>query len=107
MNAAGLDVINLGVGSPDLDPSKPTLEALCNDSIQKGANGYQPYVGIPEFRNAYSQWYKRWYNVDLNPNTEVQPLIGSKEGILHITLAFVNPGDKVLFQIQDIPHIVP
>ncbi|MDO5571003.1 MAG: aminotransferase class I/II-fold pyridoxal phosphate-dependent enzyme [Bacteroidales bacterium] len=96
MNARGLDVINLGVGSPDLSPSKSTLEALYNDSIQKEANGYQPYIGIPEFRKAYSEWYKRWYNVELNPNTEVQPLIGSKEGILHITLAFVNPGDKVL-----------
>ena len=96
MNAQGMNVINLGVGSPDLAPSKETLDELHSESLKNDANGYQPYVGIPEFRKAYSKWYKKWYGVDLNPDNEIQPLIGSKEGILHITMAFVNPGDKVL-----------
>lgn len=96
MNAQGMDIINLGVGSPDLPPSQSTLDALHEESIKGNANGYQPYIGVPEFRQAYSKWYKKWYNVDLNPNSEIQPLIGSKEGIMHITLAFVNKGDKVL-----------
>lgn len=96
MNAEGLQVINLGVGSPDLAPSENTLRGLHRDSLRKDANGYQPYVGIPEFRKAFADWYKKWYNVHLDPTQHIQPLIGSKEGILHITLAFVNPGDKVL-----------
>ena len=96
MNNEGLDVINLGIGSPDLTPSENTLKGLHRDSLRKDANGYQPYVWIPAFRKAYSEWYQRWYHVSLDPNTQIQPLIGSKEGILHITLAFVNPGDKVL-----------
>lgn len=96
MNARGLDVINLGIGNPDLPPSEKTLEVLHEESKKNGANGYQPYIGIPEFRKAYSEWYKKWYAVDLDPNKEIQPLLGSKEGIMHITLAFVNPGDKVL-----------
>ncbi len=96
MNARGLDVINLGVGSPDMTPSEATLRGLHTDSLSQGANGYQPYVGIPAFRAAYAEWYQRWYGVTLDPDQEIQPLIGSKEGILHITLAFVNPGDKVL-----------
>ena len=96
MNAQGMDVINLGIGNPDLPPSESTLEVLCTESHNNGANGYQPYVGIPEFRKAYAEWYQRWYGVNLDANKEIQPLIGSKEGIMHITLAFVNPGDKVL-----------
>ncbi|MEG1378554.1 MAG: aminotransferase class I/II-fold pyridoxal phosphate-dependent enzyme [Bacteroidales bacterium] len=96
MNEAGLSVINLGVGSPDLAPSDNTLRGLHRDSLRKDANGYQPYVGIPAFRKAFADWYQRWYNVSLDAATQIQPLIGSKEGILHITLAFVNPGDKVL-----------
>ena len=96
MNAEGANIISLGIGSPDLLPSAATLEALHEDSLRADANGYQPYVGIAPFRKAYSEWYKEWYGVELNPDTEMQPLIGSKEGILHITLAFVNPGDKVL-----------
>jgi aspartate/methionine/tyrosine aminotransferase len=96
MRESGIDVISLGVGSPDLPPSAPTLQALHDDSVRPDANGYQPYVGLPALRKAYAAWYKRWYGVELNPANEIQPLIGSKEGILHITLAFVNPGDKVL-----------
>lgn len=96
MNEAGAKVINLGIGSPDLHPSENTLRGLHRDSLQKDANGYQPYIGIPAFRQAFADWYRRWYQVSLDPTTQIQPLIGSKEGILHITLAFVNPGDKVL-----------
>lgn len=96
MNAAGKNVINLGVGSPDLPPSIQTVEALCNDAHNANAHGYQPYVGIPELREAFAEWYNKWFHVELNPKTEIQPLIGSKEGILHISLAFLNPGDSVL-----------
>lgn len=96
MNAAGKKVINLGVGSPDLPPSTETIEALCHHARLADTHGYQPYVGIPELREGFAQWYKTWYQVDLDPRTEIQPLIGSKEGILHISLAFLNPGDGVL-----------
>ena len=96
MNAAGKNVINLGVGSPDLPPSEQTIETLCEHARKANEHGYQPYVGIPELRKGFADWYKTWYNVDLDPKTEIQPLIGSKEGILHISLAFLNPGDGVL-----------
>lgn len=96
MNAAGLQVINLGVGSPDLPPSPAVVNALCEDARCADAHGYQPYTGIPALREAFADWYKRWYGVDLNPKDEIQPLIGSKEGILHISMAFLNPGDGVL-----------
>ena len=96
MNAKGLNVISLGVGSTDLPPSKETIEALCKSAAEPNAHGYQPYVGIPELRKAFADWYKKWFAVDLNPANEIQPLIGSKEGILHISLAFLNPGDGVL-----------
>ena len=99
MNAAGKNVINLGVGSPDLPPSEQTIETLCEHARKANEHGYQPYVGIPELRKGFADWYKTWYNVDLDPKTEIQPLIGSKEGILHISLAFLNPGDGVL-----VPH---
>lgn len=96
MNRAGRDVINLGIGSPDLPPSAEAIETLCTSSRQSHSHGYQPYVGIPELRTAFAGWYKKWYRVDLDSTTEIQPLIGSKEGILHISLAFLNPGDAVL-----------
>ena len=96
MNAVGKNVINLGVGSPDLPPSEQTIETLCEHARKANEHGYQPYVGIPELRKGFADWYKTWYNVDLDPKTEIQPLIGSKEGILHISLAFLNPGDGVL-----------
>jgi len=96
MNAAGKKVINLGIGNPDLPPSAQTIAALCTEAQKLDVHGYQSYVGIPELRNEFANWYKKWYDVVLNPVTEIQPLIGSKEGILHITLAFVNPGDSVL-----------
>ena len=96
MNAAGKNVINLGVGSPDLPPSNEAIQEFCSSIQSPNVHGYQPYIGIPELRQAFAKWYKDWYNVHLNPATEIQPLIGSKEGILHISLAFLNPGDKVL-----------
>ena len=96
MNAEGKNVINLGIGNPDLPPSDATINALCDDAHQHSAHGYQSYVGLPELRQGFADWYKKWYGVQLNPTNEIQPLIGSKEGILHITLAFVNHGDAVL-----------
>jgi aspartate/methionine/tyrosine aminotransferase len=96
MNAAGKNVISLGIGSPDLPPSEETIDTLCEHARKSNEHGYQPYVGIPEYRQAFADWYKTWYGVELNPKTEIQPLIGSKEGILHISLAFLNPGDGVL-----------
>lgn len=96
MNARGLNVISLGIGSPDRPPHRETIETLCRESRKDNTHGYQPYVGIPELRQAFADWYKKWYGVDLNPANEIQPLIGSKEGILHISLAFLNPGDGVL-----------
>ena len=96
MNAAGKNVINLGIGSPDLPPSEQTIETLCEHARKPNEHGYQPYVGIPELRKGFADWYKKWYDVDLDPKTEIQPLIGSKEGILHISLAFLNPGEGVL-----------
>lgn len=96
MNAEGKNVISLAIGSPDMPPSKATIDELCRVAQMPEAHGYQPTMGTAELRNAMARWYKRWFNVDLNPANEIQPLIGSKEGILHVTLAFVNPGDKVL-----------
>ena len=96
MNAKGMNVISLGIGSPDLPPSAETVEALCKSAAEATAHGYMPYVGIPELRKAIAAWYEKWFAVELNPATEIQPLIGSKEGILHISLAFLNPGDGVL-----------
>lgn len=96
LNAEGKDIISLGIGGPDRPPHKDVIETLCTEAAKPGNHSYQPYVGIPELRKAYSVWYKDHYNVTLDPNTEIQPLIGSKEGILHISLAFLNPGDGVL-----------
>ena len=96
MNAEGKDVISLGIGSPDMPPSEETVQTLCNEAQNPDGHGYQPYVGVPELRKSFAAWYQKWYNVELNPATEIQPLIGSKEGILHVTLAFVNPGEQVL-----------
>lgn len=96
MNAQGLDVISLGVGGPDRPPHADVIRVLCEAASQPGNHSYQPYTGLPELRKAYADWYARWYGIQLNPSTEILPLIGSKEGILHTTLAFVNPGDGVL-----------
>ena len=96
LNAEGKDIISLAIGSPDMPPSKATVDKLCEVARQDDAHGYQPTMGTPELRRAMAGFYERWYGVSLDPQTEIQPLIGSKEGILHVTLAFVNPGDKVL-----------
>ena len=96
LNAAGRDIISLAICSPDMPPSEQTIEKLCEVAHDPNAHGYQITVGIPELRHAMASFYKRWYGVDIDGNTEVLPLIGSKEGILHVTLAFVNPGDEVL-----------
>ncbi len=96
MNAAGKGVISLGIGSPDMPPAEEVVETLCREAHNPNGHGYQPYVGIPELREAFARFYKHWYNVELDAKTEIQPLIGSKEGILHVTLAFVNPGEQVL-----------
>ena len=96
LNAEGKDIISLAIGSPDMPPSEQTINKLCEVAHNPNAHGYQPTVGTPELREAMAYFYKRWYNVDLDGKTEVLPLIGSKEGILHVTLAFVNPGDTVL-----------
>lgn len=96
MNAQGADVINLGIGSPDLPPSKEVTDTLAEAAADPKGHGYQPYVGIPQLREAFAQWYRRWYNVELNPADEVLPLIGSKEGVMHISMAFINEGDGVL-----------
>ncbi|MEY8607427.1 aminotransferase class I/II-fold pyridoxal phosphate-dependent enzyme [Muribaculaceae bacterium Isolate-007 (NCI)] len=96
LNAEGRDIISLGIGGPDRMPSAEVIDTLCEEARKPGAHSYQPYVGIPELRRAMSRFYSRHYGVDLNPDTEIQPLIGSKEGILHVSLAFLNPGDGVL-----------
>ncbi len=95
-NAMGEDIINLGIGNPDLLPSNSTIETLQQEIPKVDAHGYQPYKGISELRDAYANWYNSKFKVELNPENEILPLIGSKEGILHISLAFLNPGDKVL-----------
>ena len=89
-------VINLGIGSPDGMPPAESIEALCESARQPGSHAYQSYVGLPELRNAFAEWYARWYDVELDPVTEIQPLVGSKEAILLISLAFLDKGDKVL-----------
>lgn len=96
LNAAGKDIISLAIGSPDMPPSPQTIETLCHEARKPEAHGYQPTAGIPQLREAMAGFYSRWFGVELDPKTEIQPLIGSKEGILHVTLAFVNPGEKVL-----------
>ncbi len=96
MNEEGQNVISLAIGSPDMPPSQQTIDTLCRIAHEDNAHGYQPTCGTKELREAMAAFYKRWYGVTLNPSCEIQPLIGSKEGILHITLAFVNLGDEVL-----------
>ncbi len=95
MNAEGKNVISLGVGAPDKMPSQETIETLCEAAHRPDVHAYQPYSGIPELRKAYAEWYKKFYNVDLSTD-EVLPLIGSKEGILHVSMTFLNFGDSVL-----------
>lgn len=96
MNANGANVINLGIGSPDLPPSPVVIDALEQCASNPKSHGYQPYVGTEQLREAFAAWYKKWYGVTLNCANEILPLMGSKEGIMHISMAFVNKGDGVL-----------
>ena len=103
INQSGIQVINLGIGSPDLEPPKVVINELTAWSNQNNVHGYQRYNGIPELRLAIKQWCKKVYDIDLNADNEILPLMGSKEGIHHITQAFVNKGDKVLVPILGYP----
>ena len=94
--ADGHSIINMGIGSPDLKPSQAVVDAVVHAMQDENAHQYQSYQGLPELRKGMVDFYKNNYNVDINPNTEVLPLMGSKEGIMHISLAFLNEGDEVL-----------
>lgn len=94
--AEGRPIINMGIGSPDLAPSKAIVESIQNSVMDAGAHQYQSYQGLPELREAISSFYKNKYGVDADPTNEILPLMGSKEGIMHISLAFLNTGDEVL-----------
>ena len=96
LNAEGQDIISLAIGSPDMPPSKQTIDKLCEVARAPNAHGYQPTSGLPELHEAMAGFYKRVYGVDLDPMREIQPIIGSKEGIMYVTLAFCNAGDEVL-----------
>lgn len=96
LNALGQDIISLAIGSPDKPPSEPAVEKLCSVAKEPTAHGYQPTAGVPELRRAMAAFYRRIYGVELDPETEVRPIIGSKEGIMYVTLALCNPGDEVL-----------
>ena len=96
MNKAGKNVINLGIGSPDLPPHPDVIKTLQEEAEKPNQHGYQNYKGSPVLRNAISKWYKKWYDVELNPDTEILPLMGSKEGIMHVCMTYINPGDIVL-----------
>ena len=96
LNKAGKQIINLGIGSPDLPPHPDVIQTLHEEAMKPNQHGYQNYKGSPVLRNAVSMWYKKWYDVTLNADTEILPLIGSKEGIMHICMTYLNPGDLVL-----------
>ncbi len=96
MNKAGKNIINLGIGSPDLPPHPDVIKTLSEEAEKPNQHGYQNYKGSPVLRNAISKWYQKWYDVSLNPDIEILPLMGSKEGIMHICMTYINPGDIVL-----------
>jgi LL-diaminopimelate aminotransferase len=96
MAAQGKKVLNLGIGNPDTPPSQQTIDILIEASSSPLNHGYQSYIGTPELRNAFAGWYSRYFGVELDAASQILPLIGSKEGIMHISLAFVNPGEAVL-----------
>jgi LL-diaminopimelate aminotransferase len=96
MRQSGLDIINLGIGSPDQPPSDNTVRRLSSEAARSDVHGYQSYIGSPVLRQAFAGWYSKYFSVNLDPETEILPLMGSKEGIMHITLAFIDPGDEVL-----------
>lgn len=96
LNKEGKNIINLGIGSPDLPPHPEVIRILQEEAAKPTTHAYQSYKGSPVLRNAACDWYKKWYKVELNPDTEVLPLIGSKEGIMHICMTYLNKGDEVL-----------
>jgi len=96
MQADGKSVINLGIGSPDLPPAAAVETALKTALAHPQAHAYQSYTGIPDLRKAWADWYVRWYGVTLDPNTQILPLMGSKEGILHLAMSFLEAGDVAL-----------
>ena len=96
LNKQGKNIINLGIGSPDQPPHPEVIKTLQDESAKPNVHAYQSYKGSPILRKAMSDWYKKWNNVDLNPDTEILPLIGSKEGIMHICMTYLNKGDEVL-----------
>ena len=96
LNAGGADIISLGVGGPDMMPPKSAVDTLCSAASDPANHSYQLGIGLPELRRAFAGWYSRYYGVTLDPASEILPLAGSKEGITHISLAFLNPGDRVL-----------
>lgn len=96
LNKAGKAIINLGIGSPDLPPHPDVIKVLQEESAKPNVHAYQSYKGSPVLRNAIKDWYTKWYQVDLNADTEILPLIGSKEGIMHICMTYLNEGDQAL-----------
>lgn len=96
LNKQGKNIINLGIGSPDLPPHPDVIKVLQEESAKPNVHAYQNYKGSPILRKAFADWYQTWYNVSLNPDTEILPLIGSKEGIMHICMTYLNEGDEVL-----------
>ncbi|MDM8004184.1 MAG: aminotransferase class I/II-fold pyridoxal phosphate-dependent enzyme [Bacteroidota bacterium] len=96
MRLEGADVINLGIGSPDMAPAQEVTEELSRSAAKTGNHGYQGYRGILSLRQAFAEWYRRFFGVTLDPATEILPLMGSKEGIMHVSMAFLDPGDEVL-----------
>lgn len=96
LNKAGKNIINLGIGSPDLPPHPDVISTLQEAAASPAVHGYQGYKGIPALRQAFADWYKQWYQVTLDPDTEILPLLGSKEGIMHICMTYLNEGDEAL-----------
>lgn len=96
MNKLGLNVINLGIGSPDLSPSSETIQKLIDSSLSPVSHGYQSYIGVSELRKSLSDWYLKFFGVKLDCDKEILPLMGSKEGIFYLTMAYLEPGDQVL-----------
>src|SRR6266513_4243744 len=92
LNKQGKNIINLGIGSPDMPPHPDVIKTLQEEAVKPNVHGYQSYKGSPVLRKAMSDWYEKWYDVELNPDTEILPLIGSKEGIMHVCITYLNKG---------------
>ena len=96
LNKEGKNIINLGIGNPDLPPHPEVIKTLQEESAKPNVHGYQSYKGSPVLRQAFANWYQKYYNVELNTDTEILPLIGSKEGIMHLCMTYLNEGDEAL-----------